>query len=661
MHYRWPSKKQWRQFFKILSKKERLSFLILLVLFVASFSFLSINFYFEKTKIAPAKGGIYIEGVIGSPRFINPLYAAASDVDRDLTELIFSGLLKYDIEGNIIPDLAKEYEILENGKVYEFHLKENIVWQDSTPLTADDVIFTIEAIQSSEVKSPLRPMWLGVEIEKISDLTLRFKLSSESSVFLENCTLKILPKHIWEKILPKNFLLSQANLTPIGSGPYKLDNISKNLTGRIISLDLVENTFYFSKSPYLSKISFRFFESKDNEKTEKELIKAYERGEINGFSLNSFKSLPKKGNVYNFIIPRYFTVFFNPENSKALSEQEVRLALNYGTNKEEIINKVVGGEGKAVHSPIIPDVYGFKEPLEIYEYDIEKANEILENAGFFKKEDGFREKLLKKTLAFSFKSNLSLKSQGSEVTELQKCLAKDPELYPEGEITGYFGSKTKSAVTKFQEKYSEDVLEPFGLTQGTGEVRGKTREKLNEVCLEKPEEVIPLRFKLFTVDEPLLRETAKILEDQWAQIGAEVLIQTFNSSTVEGDNIIRKREYEILLFGEALGLIPDPFPFWHSSQKGELGFNLANYENKKADKLLEENRELLDVEERKEKLEQFQDILIKDCPIVFLYNPNYRYFVSKNIKGIKAEIIVDPSKRLIGITDWYSETRRIWK
>ena len=186
MHYRWPSKKQWRQFFKVLNKKEKFFFLILLTLFVFSFSFISINFYFEKTEVAPAKGGVYIEGVIGSPRFINPLYAAASDVDRDLAELIFSGLLKYDTEGNIIPDLAKEYEILENGKVYEFHLRENIVWQDSTPLTADDVIFTIEAIQNSEVKSPLRPMWLGVEVEKISDLTLRFELRSESSIFLEN-------------------------------------------------------------------------------------------------------------------------------------------------------------------------------------------------------------------------------------------------------------------------------------------------------------------------------------------------------------------------------------------------------------------------------------------------------------------------------------------
>ncbi|XOA42823.1 MAG: ABC transporter substrate-binding protein [Candidatus Nealsonbacteria bacterium] len=665
MYYRWPSKKQWRQFLKVLSKKERVSFFIFLILFVGSLSFLLIDFYLERTKIIPAESGVYIEGVIGSPRFINPLYAAASDVDRDLIELIFSGLMKYDSEGNIQTDLAKEYKILENGRIYEFNLKENVVWQDSEPLTADDIIFTIEAIQNSEVKSPLRAMWLGVTVEKISALSLRFELKNKSSVFLENCTLKIMPKHIWEKILPKNFLLSQANLTPIGTGPYRLESLSKDIGGRIISLDLVKNPFYFSKLPYLSKISFRFFESKEREEAERQLITSYQKGEIDGFSLNSLKSLPEQGNVYNFTIPRYFTVFFNPEESKALSDKKVRLALNHGTNKEEILNNVLSGQGKIVHSPIISDVYGLKEPSNIYEYDLEKANDILEKAGYLKKENGLREKIIKKSPAFTFKSNLSVGSRGTEVTELQKCLANPPaggaDIYPEGKITGYFGSQTKAAVIRFQEKYSKDILEPFGLTKGTGEVKGKTREKLNAVCFERGEEIIPLRFKLFTVDEPLLKETAKVLKNQWSQLGVEVEIETFNITTVEGDTIIRKREYEILLFGEALGSIPDPFPFWHSSQIGELGLNLANYKNKDSDKLLEDNRESLDEIERKEKLEEFQDILIEDCTVIFLYNPDYRYFVSEKIKGINAKIIIDPSKRFAEVGEWYVKTKRVWE
>lgn len=669
MSKRWPSKKQWRQFFKVLKKEEKIIFSILLALFSGSLLYLLVNFYFEQTKIAPAPGGIYVEGVVGFPRFINPVYATISDVDRDLTELIFSGLMKYDLQNKLQLDLAKEYKILEDGKVYEFTLKENLVWQDSQPLTADDVIFTIETIQNAEIKSPLRTTWLGVEIEKISDLTLRFRLKNESSIFLENCTLKIIPKHIWENVSASNFSLSPLNLNPVGSGPYKLENLFQDDDGKIISLDLVRNPLYFDNPPYLSKISFRFFSS------EKELISAYGKGEIKGFALNSIDTIPgcnldpnssnicESGKIYSFTLPRYFSVFFNPKNSKALSEKNVRIALNYATNKEEILSNLFANQGKIVHSPILPEIYGFKNPTEIYEYDAEKANEILEKAGFLTNEDGLREKTIKKTPAFTFKSTLSVGSRGEEVTELQKCLANPPaggpDIYPEGKITGYFGSQTKAAVIRFQEKYAKDILEPFGLKSGTGQVKAKTREKLNEVCFEKPEEKIPLKFSLITVDQPTLKKVAENLKEQWEKVGAQITIKTFDINTLERE-VLRKRDFEALLFGEVLGAIPDPFPFWHSSQKGELGLNLANYENKESDKLLEDNRKSLDPEERREDLEEFQEILIKDCPVVFLYNPDYRYFVSKEIKGIKEGTIVDPSKRFIDIEEWYIKTKRVW-
>jgi len=657
---RWPSRKQWRQFLKILDKKEKRYFFVFASLFLISFTYLATTFYLDKTKVVPADGGTYVEGIIGSPRFINPLYAVTSDVDRDLSEIIFSGLVKYDSEGNIKPDLAKNYEILENGMVYEFELKENVLWHDSQPFTADDVVFTVEAIQNSEVKSPLRPMWLGVKVEKVSDFDIRFRLKNASSVFLENCTLKIIPKHIWEEILPKNFLLSQSNLKPIGTGPYMLDLLSKDNKGNIISLDLIKNTSYFEKPPYLSKISFRFFEEKEKEKAEKNMVNAYNVGDIEGFSLNSMSQIPREGNVHIFTIPRYFTVFLNPQASKALSEKEIRAALNHGTDKKEILNIVFSGQGKEVNSPILPNVYGFKVQETVYDYDPETAKDLLGDAKFFTREDGFREKTVIKTSSFSFKSSLSVSSQGAEVTELQKCLTRDPEVYPEGDITGYFGPKTKSAVIRFQEKYSQDILEPFGLTTGTGAVKGKTRDKLNEVCFDNSDEIIPLKFTLHTAKDPLLEQTAQILKTQWKEIGVDLDIETFNIATIEGE-IIRKREYEILLFGEALGSIPDPFPFWHSSQKGELGLNLANYENKKADTLLEENRESLEEDERKEKLEEFQNILVDDCPVVFLFNPDYRYLVSEKIKGINQGLIIDPSKRFVDIGNWYVRTKRVIK
>ncbi|MDP1538978.1 MAG: ABC transporter substrate-binding protein, partial [bacterium] len=202
---KWPSRSQWRQLFKVLNKKEKIIFFVFLFLVLGSLLFLSNSFYLKNTEIQPAKGGTYIEGLIGSPRLINPVYAQADDVDRDLTELIYSGLMKYNERGEIVPDLAKEYKILEDGKIFEFYLKEDLLWSDGKSLTTNDIIFTIKAIQNPSLKSPIRASWLGVEVEKISDLGIRFELRNPSVVFLENSTLKILPKHIWEDISDQNF------------------------------------------------------------------------------------------------------------------------------------------------------------------------------------------------------------------------------------------------------------------------------------------------------------------------------------------------------------------------------------------------------------------------------------------------------------------------
>ena len=626
-----PTKSQWGQFLKVLTKKEKIAFFVFLFLFLGSLSFLLLNFYFKNTKIAPNQGGTHIEGVIGQPRFINPVFAN-SDVDRDLVQFIFSGLMKYDENLNIVPDLAKDYpEIEEEGKVYKFYLKENLFWQDETPLTTDDIIFTIKTIQNPDFKSPLQANWVGVEVEKINELEIKFKLKKPYAAFLENSTLKILPKHIWQDISSENFAFHSQNLEPIGSGPYKLKKIKQNGSGQIKYVILKKNPLYFGQKPNISEIKFLFFNNEEG------LIEAAKKGKIKGLSLSSSNSPAEGWQEYLLSLPRYFAVFFNQEKSKVLAEKKVRLALNYGTNKREISQKIV-------NSPILPEIYGFEQPSEIYEYDIEKAKSILEEAGFKdENKDGFREKIIKKEPVFQFKSLLSTGSKGKEVEELQKCL--------EMEVTGYFGEKTKEAVEKFQEKYAINI---------TGTVGKSTRAKLNEVCFPEPQEVLPLKFSLITVDQPQIVQTAELLKRQWEALGVKVEIEKYSLFQLEQD-FIKPRNYDSLLFGEVLGAVPDPFPFWHSSQIRDPGLNLALYENKKADELLEENRKSSDSATQAEKLGIFQNILIKDAPVVFLYNPDYIYLVSKEIKGVEKKKITDPSKRFAGVEEWYVKTKRIWK
>jgi len=650
-HYSyWPKFSQWKRVFEVLNKKEKFLLLVFFVLFLGSAIILITNFYFQNTQIGPAFGGKYIEGIIGQPRFLNPIYAN-SDADRDLVELIFSGLLKYNGRGEIIPDLVKDFTISEDGKTYEVYLKENIFWQDGDKLTSDDIIFTVQTIQNPDYKSPLRANWLGVDIEKISDSVLRFKLKDPYAPFLERLTLKILPKHIWEEILPQNFPLAVFNLKPVGSGPYQFKALSQTDAGKIIFLDLEKFKNYHGQKPFISQISFRFFDS------EKELADSFNRGEIKGFSFRH-NAIETKGLAeYALSLPRYFALFFNLENSEFLKLKEIRQALNYITDKQTILEKVLGAKGEIINTPILPEFYGLNPPSKIYEFNPEKAENLLTKSGF-EKQDGKFVKVVKERI-FEFKSDLKKGNQGEEVRALQQCLAQDPEIYPEAIISGFFGQKTKEAVVRLQEKYKEEILEPFGLEKGTGEVKEKTRQILNQIC-QKEKEILPLKFTLITVEDSQLVETAKVLKEQWQNFGIELEVITYPIFQLKQE-IIKPRNYEILLFGEVLGQIPDPFPFWHSSQKKDPGLNLSQYENKKVDKLLEKVRTTLDLPSAKELFEEFQDILVEDAPALFLYRPDYLYFVSREIQGIQTKIIVDSSKRFSDIENWYIKTRRIWK
>jgi len=642
----------WGSFFSLLGKKEKVAFLLFFFLFFASSVFLLRDLYLKNTKIVPATGGSFIEGEVGHPQFINPVYGS-SDADRDIIELVFSGLMKYNDEGEIVPDLAQEYKVLEGGKVYEFKLKDNIFWSDGEKITSDDVVFTVKTIQNPEIKSPFFADWLGVEVEKIDSQRVKFKLKSPYGPFLERATLKIIPKHIWKDVSAKNFPLVSFNLEPVGSGPYQFLNLSRNDKGQVSSLDLVANRKYYGGVPHISQISFRFFDSQDD------LIKAINSGQVSGGVLTKPVKITNedKWNKFRFLLPRYFAVFFNPQKAKFFSDKQVRKALNWATDKKEILEKVIDNQGEVVNSPLLPHIYGFKSPSTTYSFDLEKAKTILTSAGYVERE-GKRVKIVKKEPAFRLTKSLGPGDKGKEVEELQKCLARDKDIYPLGKITGNFGVLTKKAVIRFQKKYKEDISKIVGHEiKCSGFVGKGTRTKLNEICFKEEEEVIPLQFTLTTADQPLLKKTALLIKEQWEKLGLEVTINTLSISELERE--IKAHNYQALLFGEGMGKIPDPFPFWHSSQTA-FGLNLAYYKNEKADELLIEGRTTLpsEVEARAQKYEQLQDIILEDAPAVFLYNPAEFYFLSKEVKGVKIGIIPDASKRFSGISNWYIETKR---
>ena len=135
------------------------------------------------TSQVPIFGGTYREGIVGSPRFINPVLAS-SNPDNDLTALVYSGLVRIDAHGGIIPDLAQSWTISPDGKTYTVNLKPNATFQDGKPLTASDVVFTVSKIQDNNLKSPLSVAWNGVTTTNPDAHTVIFTLQKPYAGFL---------------------------------------------------------------------------------------------------------------------------------------------------------------------------------------------------------------------------------------------------------------------------------------------------------------------------------------------------------------------------------------------------------------------------------------------------------------------------------------------
>lgn len=664
---KFPKVSQWKQIFKVLKKSERITLLVFFVLAFSSSIFLITDSYIKNTKVVPATGGTYTEGVVGQPRFINPIYGETNDIDRTLIDLVFSGLMSYDKDGKIVKDMADSYNVSNDGKTYNFTLKDNIFWQDGKTLTTDDIIFTIKTIQNSDYKSPLRANWIDVDMEKTSDKSLTFRLKGPYNSFLENCTIKIIPKHIWENILPESFALSSYNLQPIGSGPYSFKNLKQTESGFIKNIDLTANRKYYNGAPFVSNISFQFFEKKED------LIKAANAKTIDGFSLTPLDKNEtqaekeihqgwtenEKFTTYYLSLPRYFAVFFNTQKAKLFSDVNLRKALSYAVDKNEIINEILSStkdKASIVNSPILPEYFGYQKPTITYEFSAEKANNLLDKTGFKDTGSGQREKTLDKKPAFQFKKYLSIKSTGKDVIELQACLARLPNdnfsTLLEGETNGTYGKGTENAVTEFQKKY-------LPAEKPTGEVGKATRTKLNELCVTPQENSQLLQFTIVTINQSQLVQVANSLKNYWQKVGVTVNINAVEISELK--SIIKERSYDALLYGEALGIEPDLYPFWHSSQKYDPGLNLSEYENKDIDILLKDARETLDNNEKQTKYEKLQDIIIEDAPALFLYNPDYIYWVSAKIKGLETTKIVDPAKRFSNVENWFIKTKRVWR
>lgn len=539
--------KKFLNLFMLFTRKERIAFIAAFFVFLITSILLLTSLIQKNTVLSPVDGGEYVEGIVGQPIFINPIFAENNNVDNDLSQLFFAN----------IRAIAEKVDMAEDGRTFSVRLKGGITWQDNRPITADDIIFTTQLIQDPDVNSPLATAWKGVRVERISEREIQV-IAPTTYSFFENTllTLQPIPKHLFENIPPANIRLSDYNREPIGSGPYKFDSFEKRRDGFITQITAKKNDRYFGNHTYIETIMVRFYAN------EVDIVEALNDGDIDGAVIVDPKNFDEVSIPYRLRkieMPRYYAVFPNPFANSELTPMSMRTALDLAIDKTAITQKIFGDNAVAITDPIPPFTPEAQAPQE---YDPEKAKAVLEEYGWHMTDSGVRER------------------------------------------------------------------------------DGKR-----------------LEFIMTVYPTPFLEETAKLLQEQWKAVGINVQIHVASAANFNSD-VLKPRNYELLLFGNNYGKNLDPYSFWHSSQKLAPGLNLSIYGNKDADKFIDVIRTDFDATSRSIGMQQLEPVITGDKPAVFLYSPYYLYVSNKSLRGFDTPSIGTPSDRFAMIDTWYIKTVR---
>lgn len=335
----------------------------------------------------PAHGGSLTEGVVGTPRFVNPLLAS-TDADRDLVSLTYAGLMGHG-ENGLVPVLAESYEVSPSGTVYTFTLREDAQFSDGTPVTADDVVYTVQKAQDPGLKSPVLSNWANIRAEAVDARTVRFTLPRPYAPFLEDTTLGILPSLHWRKVTNAEFAFSPLNTVPVGAGPFEVSGISRGKNGAITAYHLKSVKTYAPGRAYLDQIHLVFYAD----------IAALQAAVKKG-AVDSAYGIATEG-ALRAPYARIFAVFFNPTNTPLFQKAEVRKALSLAVDREGLVEDVLGGYATASMGP----VPGSSLPLPNEETRLAEARDALTAAKWTYDEEAGAWKNGAQTLSVTLKTS----------------------------------------------------------------------------------------------------------------------------------------------------------------------------------------------------------------------------------------------------------------
>ncbi|HXU24828.1 MAG TPA: peptide ABC transporter substrate-binding protein [Tepidiformaceae bacterium] len=334
-----------------------------------------------KSTTIGASSSVYTEAVAGQYQRINPVYASLNAVDADLSQLIFSGLVKLGPDGAVQPGLAALPQVSTDGTVYTFKLRPNLQWQDGTPVTSADVAFTVKTLVDPDFKgdSAVAEGWLDVAVATPDARTVVVTLKQASAPFLaRSATVGILPQHLLNGLTAQQLFEAPFNSAPIGTGPYKLQSIDSH------GATLVANSSYQPAAPKISTIKLRFYADYSS------ALRALQSGDVNGLMVRDTLTEQqvddlKKVKGMKLEQPEagaYVVLYLNNDQAAFFADARVRQAISLALDRQTLVQRVYFGIATPSSSPVAPGSWAYAKQYDKPTADIAQAKALLKQAGW---------------------------------------------------------------------------------------------------------------------------------------------------------------------------------------------------------------------------------------------------------------------------------------
>ncbi|MDQ0257799.1 peptide/nickel transport system substrate-binding protein [Evansella vedderi] len=341
----------------------------------------------EETTGEPREGGSIVLGTSGEPVIFNSLYHSDS-ASADVTDLVFAGLTYTNENLEVQPLIAKsDPEISEDGLEWTYEMHEGVLFHDGEEVTAHDVVFTFEIFLHEDYTGPRASNFETlVSVEAIDDYTVKFTLSEVDAAFPTRVGYGILPKHLLEDVPVadledyREFNIDQ----PIGAGPFKF---VEWVPGQNLQLEAFDD--YFEGRPYLDNVTFRFASDSNA------LVLLLETGDIDHMiaptseiaTIETYDHV----NLSSVLALRYDYIGWNLDRP-LFEDVRVRQALTHAIDRQEIVETIMEGQAEVADAPVSPLSWAYNDDVPAFDYDPDRAIELLNEAGWEHNDDGIMEK-----------------------------------------------------------------------------------------------------------------------------------------------------------------------------------------------------------------------------------------------------------------------------